>query len=228
MNVKLLFLSLALACSFVMNVSAQVTDGGTTIPTEFATGHVNTTAPDAAPLDSRFGWDPGETFGQTFTLDSAIFLDSIYFAYNGFDDPGLSGDFTFTVDAGDDGSNEITQMVNMASADFSGNSATDTNDGPTYWARWDVSSENQLLGAGVHSFSMTLDTINGTPVSWLLAPLNQISGDGYSGGAATGILSADGRDAGFAVSGTAVSEPSAMVILTMIGLAGLTNRRRRK
>ena len=218
MKTRLLIFGFAL-CFVVGNANADVIDNGTTIPTGFATGHVNAVAPDAAPLNSRFGWDAGEEFGQSFTIDTPILLDSIYFAYNGFDDLSSSGDFTFSVDVGNDGTDEFTENITLFASDFSGNSATDSNSGPTYWAQWDVSAENLFLGAGVHSFNISLDSTTDA-VSWLLAPLNQLSGDGYTGGAATGVISGPGRDAGFAVTGTAIPEPSSFVCVTLLGLAG--------
>ena len=184
-------LALLLAGSAVAQVT--VTDNGLTAP-NLGLSDTGYTGPSV----QRFGWDAGETHGQRLTLASSITLDSIYIGYNGFGYD--TGSFTITVDAGDDGSNEISETgIVLDSADFSGVDQGDSNTGPVYWMRWDLSSHNLTLPAGTSSFLITLDSEGDPGSGWLLAPL-YATGNPYSGGRTLGVSGGNsGNDALFAV-----------------------------
>ncbi|BCX47276.1 hypothetical protein HAHE_11840 [Haloferula helveola] len=188
-------ISLPLALLLAGNAAAQVTvtNDGSTAPTLGLsdTGYITAS-------NGRFGWDEGELHGQRFTLANSITLDSIYIAYNGFG--ADSGSFTITVDAGDDGSNEISETgITLDSADFSGVDQGDANSGPIYWMRWDLSTHNLTLPAGTSSFLISLDSEGNPGSGWLLAPLYN-NGNPYAGGRTLGLSGgASGNDALFAV-----------------------------
>ena len=163
-------------------------------------------------LTDRFGWDT-ETFGQTFTMPSASTLDSIYIVYNGFDD----GD-TLTMNLLVNGATIATGVL-LDGDNFSGDAASDTNNSPVYWMRFDVSAENVALNAGSNNFSMVATANTGS--SWALAPMRNIN-NVYAGGSSTGV--GGGGDLGFVV--TAVPEPSSSALIGLGGIALIFRRRK--
>lgn len=162
--------------------------------------------------NNRFSLDAGDIDGQSFTLDSAIVLDSIYVGYN---DQQSTGSFNLRIDLGNDATIDHTFTVNLGTV---GDLQTGGgNSGPFHYVQFDLSAESIALGAGAHSFSLEGVTDNGEG-SFLFAPL--FAGDEYAGGQ---LLSNSGRDLTFAV--TAVPEPGS---LAMLGLGGLLIACRRR
>ena len=190
--------------------AVTVTDEGLTAPTLGAndTGYT-------AGSNNRFGWDNGESVGQTFTVATAGTIDAIYLGYNGFDD----GD-TLTVDLSVNGTTVATGIL-LDGNNFSGNSGSDGNTGPFYWMKFDLSAENVPVNAGSNDFSMVATAQSGS--SWALAPRYDLGGTPYDGGQATGTPGGANNDMAFAV--TVVPEPSALLLLGLSGL-GLLRRRR--
>jgi hypothetical protein len=151
--------------------AVTVTDNGLTAPNLGASDTGNTAFTD------RFGWDSGEGFQQTFTVPAAGIIDSIYLAYNGFD----NGE-TITLTLSVNGSTVASGLV-LDGDNFSGNSATDTLD-PVYWMRFDLTAEDVAVNAGSNNFRMVATADTGA--SWALAPLYNRNNP-YSGGAASGV-----------------------------------------
>lgn len=175
--------------------------------TNVATGN----RPIAGTLN-RFSLDVGDNDGQTFTLASAITLDSIYLAYN---DQQSTGSFDLIIDEGNDGLADHTFTVTVSNALQSGGG----NNGPVHFLQFGLASENIALGAGIHSFSVEGEVDNGEG-AFLIAPMFTNS-DSYAGGQQA---SSAGRDFLFAV--TAVPEPASGA-MALIGLGAMALRRRR-
>ena len=156
-----------------------VTDNGEITPTQGLSGTGFT-----GSATNVFGFDQAETHGQRFTLANSITLDSIYIGYSGFGSD--TGTFTITVDAGNDGSNEISVSgITLDSADFSGiDQAAPLT--PVYWMRWDLSSLNLILPAGTSSFLITCDSEGSPGSGWLFAPMYNNSNP-YAGGRTLGL-----------------------------------------
>ncbi|MCP5537512.1 MAG: PEP-CTERM sorting domain-containing protein [Akkermansiaceae bacterium] len=216
MKYKSLLLLTALATAS-SQAAVTVTDNGLTAPTL----GVNDTGYIGAP-NARFGWGDGvnETVGQTFTLASPITLGSIWISYNDFDAGTVT--LTLTVDAGNNGSNEITETgVVLDNSNFSG-SSDDGGASPYYWMQFDLSSHNLVLPSGVSKFSIvaTAATSGGSD-SWPLGSMYNNT-DVYAGGSEQGLP--NGGDFLFAV--TEVPEPSSSLLLAL-GTGALAWRRRR-
>ena len=185
-NVILMCLILMLAAVSV-NAAVLVSDHPSpfdvlTAP-DFATGN----APSGST--GRFGFDVGETYGQSFTLDSAITLDSIYAGYSGYND---SSTVTLTIDAGNNGTVDYT----FAGLVVPGTVHAGGNDGPFSHTQFDLSAEGIVLPPGQHAWSLEMTAEDGD--SWAYAP-SRNTGDTYAGGTATGVTSSG--DNLFAVTG---------------------------
>ncbi len=169
--------------------TVTVTDHGETAPVDFTVGYTG-------PMTNRFGFDEGESYGQTFTLDEEGMLQSIHIGYNDFQS-GYSGTFKLIVDAGNDGTPELEQEVTLNGDDFSGERDA-TNKGPLFWMEWDVSEFGIILPAGPSSF--TFEMVSENHPKWLLAPCYKLGTNPYPDGRATGILGGNaGNDADFAI-----------------------------
>ncbi len=176
--------------------------------TNLATGN----SPPATGGANRFGLRENTREGQSFTLASAITLDSIYLAYN---DQRHTGSFDLEIDVGNNGTADHTFSVTVSNALQSGGN----NSGPFHFLQFGLASENIVLAAGTHSFSVVGDVVNdGGTNDFVLAPLWR--GNTYAGGQ---MLSNSSRDLVFAV--TAIPEPSSALLG---GLAGLVLLRRRR
>ncbi len=166
---------------------------------------------------SRFGWDV-ERFTQTFTLAEERVLDSIYIAYNAFE----NGD-TLTMTLEVNGTNYTGAGITLDGNNFSG-VGSDGNGSPVYWMQFDLSGENITLNAGSNNFAM--DGISNTGNSWALAPMYGLNNNPYAGGSLTGTgISGGNDDLAFAVTTTAVPEPSSAAL---IGLGSFTLLLRRR
>ncbi len=163
---------------------------------------------------NRFSLDANDVSGQSFTLASAITLDSIYFSYN---DQQSSGVFDLRIDVGNNGSFDHTYTVTLESV---GDLQTGGgNNGPFHFIQFDLSAAGIALGAGVHSFSLYGVTDNG-PGGYLIATTfannNYAGGDQIVGTSGPNSGAADvNRDAFFAV--TAVPEPGSLALLGVGG-----------
>ena len=187
-----------------------VTDMGLTAPTIGAadTGYTGAT-------NQRFGWDI-EVLAHTFAVSGAGTIDAIYFGYNAFE----NGD-TITLNLSVNGLS-VTTGILLNGDNFSGVGG-DNNNGPLYWMKFDLSSENVSVNAGANSFTMTPTANTGN--SWALAPRYSSENP-----LADAQLSLDGSppfsgnsDMAFAV--TVVPEPT-VALLGGFGLLGLLRRRR--
>ncbi len=161
----------------------------------------------------EFGWNGSETFGQSFTLASAGTLDSIYFAYR-----GKGNNDTQVITVAVDGTAYSGIALDGSSMKSDG-SKTDYN-----WARIDFTGENVSLDAGSHHFLLSIT--QSPDNDWVIAP--QYSGaNPYGGGRSLGnILNAPAEDLLFAVSTSAVPEPSSAALLGLGGIALVLRRRK--
>lgn len=165
---------------------------------------------------NRFSLDVGDNDGQSFTLDAAITLDSIYLAYN---DQQSAGTFDLILDVGNDGAStaDLVFAVTVTNALQSGGN----NSGPVHFLQFDLSSESIALAAGLHSFSVEGKVDNGEG-AFLIAPMFTNS-DSYTGGRQT---SNAGRDFMFAVTtATPIPEPASLA-MGLMGLTLIAGRRR--
>ena len=204
-----------------------VTDNGLTVPTGFETGYTGAT-------NTRTSVDVAESHGQSFTLGSAITLGSIFVGYNDAHDvdPPEIGNFTITVDVDNNGSADLTEVIQLTSTDFT---AGGGNDGPFYWMEWDLSSNNLGLSAAQHSFSIEYTSNVSGSVNPYFFATRKASNGSYAGGG--GLGDTGGFDLAFAISAAAapapapvtVPEPSTFVLVTLglLGLASVRRRRRR-
>jgi hypothetical protein len=171
---------------------------------------------------NRISLDANDVSGQSFTLASAITLDSIYVGYN---DQQSTGSFDLRIDAGNDGTFDHTYTVTLGTT--SDLQTGGNNNGPFHFIQFDLSAANIALGAGTHSYSLFGVTDNGEG-SFLIATThannNYAAGDLISGstGSNSGAASAI-TDQFFAI--TAVPEPST-ALLGGLGLLTLLRRRR--
>lgn len=199
-------LALALVAS-VAPAAVVVSEFGATAPTDIATGYTGA-------ANAEFGWDAGETVGQTFTLTEAITLKSIFIAYRSF-----TADATFTVrvDAGRNGTFDIEETgIVLDASDFNGTTATT-------WMQWDLSSHNLTLTANTtHEFIMTITAETGG--SFALAPKYN-SGNVYAGGGETSNV-VSGGDFLFAISAVVIPAPAALP--AGLALMAMTAVRRRR
>ena len=182
-----------------------VTDFGNTAPVEIVAGHT-------VESDWEFGFRPGNRFKQSFTLEEGITLASIITSYKKFDD--FEATLTISVDAGNDGSAEIFEIITLDSADFSGNDAN--LDNTAYWMEWDFSSFNLELPAGEHSFEITLNShTDPAPNSWIYAP-SYSRANPYAGGQVLWNLNGEGTgglDMMFAVTALPVTAPAGLQLV---------------
>ena len=111
------FISLTIASG-----DAVVTDLGTTAPPDFLAGYTG-------DFSAFVGMGAGDEVAQSVTLAESTTLGSIILGYREFDDGGRfatanSGALTIRMDAGNDGSDEITETVSLDEVDFSKNRFT--------------------------------------------------------------------------------------------------------
>ncbi len=128
-------------------------------------------------LMDRISLDYGDTVWQSFTLPSAITIDSLYIGYN---DQRVIGTITLAIDAGNDGTNDYT-FTNIALAGLQPGGG---NDGPVHYLQFDVSTENITLAAGQHRYVLIGTSENGQPVNgtgFIMAPIRNKTNT-YAGG----------------------------------------------
>jgi hypothetical protein len=172
---------------------------------------------------NRVSLDVNDVAGQSFTLGSAITLDSIYMAYN---DQQSTGTFDLRIDIGNTGTfdHAYTVTLNTTSDLQTGGG----NNGPFHFIQFDLSAENISLASGTHSFSL-LGVTDNAEGGFLIAP--NFANDNYAGGSQiTGTTGGTGsldpaRDSFFAVT-SVVPEPSTGLLL-LLGSAALLILRRR-
>lgn len=170
---------------------------------------------------NRISLDVNDVSGQSFTLASAITLDSIYMAYN---DQQSTGTFDLRIDVGNTGTFNHTYTITLGTT--SDLQTGGGNNGPFHFIQFDVSAAEIALGAGVHSFSV-LGVTDNAEGGFLFAPIfanNDYAGGSQIVGSSGGTGSTDtARDQFFAI--TAVPEPGSLALL---GLGGLCLLRRRR
>ena len=180
-------------------------------------------------IDQRFGLDgdldengnPVESVTQSFTLDAATTLKSIFVSYN---DSRAGGVVRVSIDLGNNGSVDFTQDITLPSL-TPGADATTPRTKPQNWLELDFSSENISLPAGTSSFTLAGVSEEDGSTSFLFAPQYEIAPSGYDGGSMTLNFASTTGDLGFGIAGTQVPEPSALLLLGLSGL-GLLRRRR--
>ena len=177
-------------------------------------------------IDQRFGLDgdksPAEAVSQSFTLANPVDLESIFVSYN---DYRSSGTVQLTIDFGDDGSVDYDSGSITVSGLTTGADPTTPRTVPQNWLEFGLSAEGITLPAGLSSFTLT-GLSEDTPSSdFIIAPQYDIAPSGYADGEMKLSFASTTGDLGFGITGTAVPEPSALLLLGLSGL-GLLRRRR--
>lgn len=123
---------------------------------------------------SRFGLDAGENDWQTFTVPTAIQVQSLYYGYN---DYRAGGEITLSIDAGNDGSDDyaFTGII------LTNLTAGGDNDGPVNYLQFDLSGESVTLAAGMHKFTVACTSEETNSISFIIAPIRN-STNTYAGG----------------------------------------------
>jgi len=181
------------------------------------TSNNGTTAPSLGANDTgytgaanqRFGWDNGESLGQTFTLANPGIIDSIFIGYNAFDS---SDSITLELSVNNV---VVASGIVLNGSNFSG-LPSDNNSAPVYWMQFQFSGDPVAVNAGTNNFSFTATAeteLGGS--AFIFAPMRNTN-NLYAGGQITGT--ATNGDALFAVTVAAVPEPGS---LSLLGLGGL-------
>ncbi|MCU0797195.1 MAG: hypothetical protein MUF31_14820, partial [Akkermansiaceae bacterium] len=201
------FLILALAAlnPEVTQATIGVTNLGNTVPTGFHTGNtVLDPHTSLAGLPEVFGFRSGNIHNQTFTVSGyGIELKKILIGYGTLTGAATAATITLTVDAGNNGSNEISEQFTLTPASITQQAAAPY--AGIHWLELDVTSSALVLSPGVHAFRLTVNSITGASNTWLLAPSYSADVNQYTGGIMSGAgnpLSAAIRDANFAIFGT--------------------------
>ncbi len=198
--VSLLMMALAtcVACAAV-----TVTDH----PSPFDPQNLPNVTTGNAPVGSpfgRFSLDYGDSQSQSFTLDSTVQLDSLYLGYN---DQGVPGEITLSIDAGNDGSYDYV-FTNIV---LSGLQTDGGDSGPVHYLQFDLSSENIELEAGQHKYYFEATLENGAQANgtdFIIAPIRNTT-DTYAGGESSILYNNGPTDATFAITGQVVIRGSA-------------------
>jgi hypothetical protein len=179
--------------------------------------------------DQRFGLDgsvdasgnPVEAMTQTFTLANPVQMESLFIAYNDF---RVSGVIRLSLDLGNDGVVDFSEDIPVSglTTGVGANPRTE----PRNWLEFNLAASSLLLPAGTSSFTIAGISEEAGSTTFIFAPQYEIAPSGYADGEMTLNFSPTTGDAGFAVTGTVVPEPS----VTQLGLLGflmLFLRRRR-
>ncbi len=218
---KMLIILIVCGISLSVNATVVVTDHPASGGTSFDVLSVPNIATANGPVSpSVFGFDEGETYGQSFTLDNGIALDSIYVGYCGYNH---SSTVTLYIDVDNDASGVLVDCdYTFAGNDFEGLVHGAGSD-PISYFQLDLSSEGINLGAGQHAWWIEMTAEAAGSSTWAWAPArnyNEID-DSYPGGKLL-VMEPD-DDALFAV--TEVPEPATLALMTLGGL-GLIRRKR--
>ncbi|MCU0796072.1 MAG: glycosyl hydrolase family 28 protein [Akkermansiaceae bacterium] len=157
-------------------------------------------------LPEVFGFRAGNTHGQSFQIAAApVLLEKIRIGYGALSGTATATTFTLSIDAGNNGSAEISKSFTLAPADIVRLASAPY--GGIQWLDLDVSEFALELPVGTHSFLLTATSVTGPANSWLLAPA-YTNGGGYSGGAMLGTAATADRDANFTIVGSSVLLPA--------------------
>lgn len=151
-------------------------------------------------LPEVFGFRAGNTHGQTFQVAALpATLEKIRIGYGAISGTATATTFTLTVDAGNNGSTEISKSFSLTTDDIVRLETAPY--GGIQWLDLDVSEFALKLPVGTHKFLLTANSVTGSENSWLLAPA-YTNGGAYNGGVILGTAAATHRDANFAIIGT--------------------------
>ncbi len=175
---KVLAVCLMMMLVTIADAAVIVTDHPSPFDAQSVANVVTGNAPlGGTGLMDRISLDYGDTVWQSFTLPSAITIDSLYIGYN---DQRVIGTITLAIDAGNDGTNDYT-FTNIALAGLQPGGG---NDGPVHYLQFDVSTENITLAAGQHRYVLIGTSENGQPVNgtgFIMAPIRNKTNT-YAGG----------------------------------------------
>jgi hypothetical protein len=130
-------------------------------------------------VNHEYGARGGVITGQTFRLPNAGIVQKVYLAYRSFGSTDANGlvDFTFRLDANNDGTYEIDQLfVGVARSSFS------TAASPAHWIEFDLSAASiSLPAATTHSFRVISNETVGSG-EWIWVQFYENEFDAYPNG----------------------------------------------